>query len=110
MISGFTRDSAAPASLWWMNGDPDATQREGDKITNHETALAIIAGVKTPMLGPSANFHGDATPYAFEDLNGDLIKLVDYVVPGVCQLKQASTVVDCSVHPYKIIRQGAVTL
>ncbi|UKZ77404.1 hypothetical protein TrVFT333_005125 [Trichoderma virens FT-333] len=44
MISGFTRDSAAPALLWWMNGDLDATQREGDKITDHETALAMLEG------------------------------------------------------------------
>lgn len=82
----------------------------GLRMPDHQTILEIIKGAGVPVLGPSANFHGEATPYSTRDLNPDLIKLVDYVVPGVCTLKQASTVVDCSVDPYKIIRQGAVTL
>lgn len=82
----------------------------GLRMPNHPTILKIIEGVGAPVLGPSANFHGDSTPYSAEDLNPELIKLVDYVVPGKCSVKQASTVVDCSVTPYKIIRQGAVRL
>ncbi len=82
----------------------------GLRMPNHETALKIISGVGVPILGPSANFHGDPTPYSFAELNPELVKLVDYVVPGECSVKQASTVVDCSVEPYKIIRQGAVML
>jgi len=82
----------------------------GARMPNHETALEIIKGVGVPMLGPSANFHGEATPYAFEELNPELIKLVDYVVPGECSVKLASTVVDCSVSPWKILRQGAIQL
>lgn len=80
----------------------------GLRMPNHETALAIISGVGVPILGPSANFHGDPTPYSFSELNEDLMKLADYVVPGECSVKQASTVVDCSVEPFTIIRQGAV--
>ena len=72
--------------------------------------MKIIEEVGVPILGPSANFHGDPTPYSPADLNPELVKLVDYVVPGECTVKQASTVVDCSVVPYKIIRQGAVSL
>ena len=45
---------------------------------------------------------------SFRKIYKELIKLVDYVIPGVCNVKQASTVVDCSVDPYRIIRQGAV--
>ncbi len=82
----------------------------GLRMPDHETILQIIKGVGVPILGPSANFHGDPTPYRFEDINPELVTLVDYVVPGECTLKQASTVVDCSVDPYKIIRQGAVKI
>jgi len=82
----------------------------GLRMPNHQTILKIIQGVGIPVLGSSANFHGDPTPYRTEDVNPELIKLVDYVVPGVCSVGLASTVVDCSVEPYKIIRQGAVTL
>lgn len=85
-------------------------QNIGLRMPDHEKALAIIRGVGVPILGPSANFHGDPTPYRMEELNLELTKLVDAVMPGVCSLKQASTVVDCSVNPYKVIRRGAVTL
>lgn len=82
----------------------------GLRMPNHETVLEIIRRVGVPMLGPSANFHGDPTPYSTSDLNPELVKLVDYVFPGECTIKEASTVVDCSVTPYKIIRHGAVIL
>lgn len=82
----------------------------GLRMPNHQTALTIIEGAGVPILGPSANFHGDPTPYQLSDLNPDLTKLVDLVVPGVTSIGQASTVVDCTVEPYKIIRQGTVNL
>lgn len=82
----------------------------GLRMPNHAVPLKIIETVGVPILGPSANFHGAPTPYRFEDLNPELIALVDYVVPGECLIKQASTVVDCSVEPYRILRQGAVKL
>jgi L-threonylcarbamoyladenylate synthase len=91
----------------------------GLRMPNHSTILTIIKGVGVPVLGSSANFHGDPTPFSNEDLNPQLTALVDYVVPactriagrpGECTVKQASTVVDCSLTPYKIIRQGAVCL
>ena len=82
----------------------------GARIPNHPIALEIIRGVGVPILGPSANFHGQKTPYRFEDLNKKLVKLVDYVVGGNCTLKQQSTVIDCSKMPWQITRKGAVEL
>lgn len=82
----------------------------GVRMPNHETTLEIIKSVGVPLLGPSANFHGEATPYTFEDLDPELTRLVDYVVSGECSVKQASTVIDCSIRPWEILRQGAVTL
>jgi L-threonylcarbamoyladenylate synthase len=82
----------------------------GLRMPNHATALSIINCVGVPVLGTSANFHGKPTPYSVSDLDPELVKLVDFVVEGECSVKQASTVVDCSVDPYKILRQGAVIL
>ncbi len=82
----------------------------GLRMPNHKMPLQIIAAVGVPILGPSANFHGNFTPFRQEDLDPELVKLVDFVVPGECTLKQASTVVDCSVDPYRVTRQGAVVL
>lgn len=84
----------------------------GLRMPNHDAALALIRGVGMPILGPSANFHGSPTPYRYEDLDPEFVKLVDFVVPGEAGSRYAgpSTVVDCSVRPYKIVRQGAIVL
>ena len=82
----------------------------GLRMPGHPTIVDIITRVGEPILGPSANFHGDPTPYSTGDLNRDLIRLVDYVVPGDCTVRQASTVVDCSTDPYKILRKGAIEI
>jgi L-threonylcarbamoyladenylate synthase len=86
------------------------TQTLGVRVPDHLTTLEIINGVGVPILGPSANFSGGETPYKFEDLDPELIALADYVVPGECHTKKASTVIDCSVEPWKILRHGAVEL
>ncbi len=82
----------------------------GVRMPNHETTIGIITGIGVPLLAPSANFHGEKTPYVFSDLDVELTKLVDYVVEGECSLKQASTVIDCSSEPWKILREGAIKL
>lgn len=82
----------------------------GVRIPNHKITRAFIRGVGTPILGPSANFSGEKTPYHFSELNPELVKQVDYVVPGECTIKMASTVIDCSQKPWKILREGAVSL
>jgi L-threonylcarbamoyladenylate synthase len=93
---------------------PDLARGGGDtlgvRMPNHSTALEIIKQVGVPILGPSANLHGEKTPYEFKDLDNELIKLVDFVVEGECQTKQTSTVIDCAVHPWKILRQGAIRI
>lgn len=82
----------------------------GLRMPKHETILKIIRGVGVPILGPSANFHGLPTPYRYEDLDPKLVNLVDFVIAGECSLGSASTVVDCSVRPYRVVRQGSVIL
>lgn len=82
----------------------------GFRMPDHEIALSLIKGVGVPILGPSANFHGKSTPYEYDGLDPELVKLVDYVIYGECKTGNVSTVVDCSVAPWKILRQGAVIL
>ncbi len=89
----------------------------GVRMPDNEIALSLIKGVGVPILGPSANFHGEKTPYRSEDLNPKLVKLVDYVVTGECIGRKAwfasntaSTVIDCSKTPWRIIRQGAIKI
>ena len=82
----------------------------GVRMPDHEIALQLIKGVVVPLLGPSANFHGNATPFYFKDVDQKLVKFVDLILEGECKNNLTSTVVDCSVNPYRIIREGAVKL
>jgi len=82
----------------------------GVRVPDHLTTLALINGAGVPILGTSANFAGEQTPYEFEELDKELIKLVDFVVPGKCHTKQASTVIDCTSTPWHVLRQGAIEL
>lgn len=82
----------------------------GVRIPDNDITLSIIKKVGVGVLGPSANFHGEPPPYDFKDLNPELVSLVDYAVEGECKLKDVSTVIDCSVNPWKITREGAVKL
>ncbi len=83
----------------------------GVRIPDNEIALSLIKGAKIPILGSSANFHGEETPYSIEALDKRLIKLVDFVLEGKTKGKSLpSTVVDCTQTPFKIIRQGVVVL
>lgn len=82
----------------------------GVRVPDHLTTLALIDGVGVPLLGPSANFHGEATPYEYQNLNEELVKLVDFVVSGECHVKKPSTVIDTTESPWKILRQGQIDL
>lgn len=82
----------------------------GIRIPDNEKLRLIIKGIGVGVLGPSANFYKAKTPYNFEDLDPELVSLVDLVVTGECKLKQTSTVIDCSIKPWQIRREGAVKL
>jgi L-threonylcarbamoyladenylate synthase len=80
----------------------------GVRIPNHPLTLSLIHGVGIPIVGTSANFHGHKTPTKREELDPEFIKLVDFVLPGECYNGISSTIIDCSIKPWKILREGAV--
>jgi L-threonylcarbamoyladenylate synthase len=82
----------------------------GVREPNHPAVLQLIHGLGVPITGTSANFHGEKTPTKFEELDKAFIKLVDFVLPGDCYGGKSSTVIDASVIPWKIVREGAVSL
>lgn len=83
----------------------------GVRMPDHDDLLQVIAGVGVPIIGSSANFAGEATPFLQEDLDPELIKLVDFVLPGKTKGgTQPSTVIDGTTEPFKILREGALRL
>lgn len=82
----------------------------GLRMPNHSTMLSILNTIEIPVIGCSANMHGNDTPYEYDDLDQNLLLDVDFVLNGTCTLKRESTVVDCTKDPYDIVRQGALVL
>lgn len=82
----------------------------GVRMPDHDDLLHIITTLGVPVLGPSANFHGEKTPFHFTELDEALKKEVDFVLEGVCKKTEASTVIDCVSTPWKIVRQGAISI
>ncbi|HJX02196.1 MAG TPA: L-threonylcarbamoyladenylate synthase [Candidatus Humimicrobiaceae bacterium] len=82
----------------------------GIRLPDSNLVRSLIKAVGVPLLGPSANFYQGKAPYRFEDLDPELISLSDWTVKGNCLGKKASTVVDCTKIPFKVLRQGVVKL
>ncbi len=82
----------------------------GVRVPNDINLISIIEKLGVGILGPSANFHGQPTPNSFDDLDPKLVNLVDYVIESEAKSREVSTVIDCSVAPWNIIREGAIKL
>lgn len=86
------------------------TNTLGVRMPDHLVTKELIKKVGVPILGPSANFHGQKTPYEFSDLDERLMKVADYVIHGDCTIKKASTVIDASQKLWKVLREGAIRI
>lgn len=76
--------------------------------TNHPVLLKIVQETGVPIIAPSANFAGEKTPTRYEEIDPKLISVVDYTINAPCGGTLPSTVIDCSLQPWKIVRKGAV--
>lgn len=90
-----------------VRGDGDSI---GVRIPDLVSTFQIIEKLGIPIVGTSANFHGNPSVTKWKDLDPKLVKLVDYVMEENSLGGVASTVIDCSVTPWKILREGAVKL
>ncbi len=75
---------------------------------DHNEIEEVIHEVGVPIIATSANISGEETPYSLDQVNKALLEQVDYVMSGECTYKKESTIVDTTVSPWKIVRQGAV--
>lgn len=93
---------------------PPAVRANGPTIAirlpNNPMIGEVIKKVGVPIVAPSANFSGELTPFSLEDVDQALLKEVDFVLPGVCTMKDISTIIDTTVSPWKIVREGVIKL
>ena len=77
---------------------------------NHKEIEEVIKAVGVPIIATSANISGEPTPYSLDEVDKILCNHVDYIMKGDCTYKKESTIIDTTVSPWEIIREGAVKL
>jgi len=81
----------------------------GLRMPDDEVALKIIELAKVSVVCPSANISGAPAPLNFNEAIKDFDGLVDMAIDaGSVKLGIESTVVDLTVEPAKILREGAI--
>jgi L-threonylcarbamoyladenylate synthase len=86
------------------------TGKVGVRVPDHPVALKLLDFVGGPITSTSANISGRPAPSTVREALDQLGKSVDLAVDaGICRLGVASTVVDLTVEPFEILREGPVT-
>jgi len=79
------------------------------RVPAHPVALELLRRVGEPLTGTSANLSGFRGPRTAEEVRRQLGDRVDLIVDGgPCPGGVESTVVDCTVDPPRVLREGAV--
>lgn len=80
------------------------------RMPSHKVGRYILQQVDLPIAAPSANLSGRPSPTLFEHVYQDLNGRVDGIINGdQSEEGLESTVLDCTVYPFRIARPGAIT-
>jgi L-threonylcarbamoyladenylate synthase len=76
---------------------------------DHQVPLALIASIGAPLAATSANRSGDPDPLTAAEVEGYLAGRIALILDGgPCQKGVPSTVLDLTVTPPRVLRQGAI--
>ena len=85
----------------------------GIRIPDNNVILTLASMTERPLTATSANISGQPTPYAVEEVTeqlGEAIRDVALVLDqGTLTMHELSTIIDLSVSPPQLIRQGRVS-
>jgi len=86
------------------------TGKIGLRLSSHPLATALVRAVGAPITGTSANISGQAACSNAEAVRHSLGRSVDFVLDGgETQGGKGSTVMDITVNPPTILREGMVS-
>lgn len=82
----------------------------GIRMPDHPVPLSVISAFDAPVVCPSANLTGRRPPMSAADVLEDLDGLIDLVLDGGLTADRiASTVLDVTTQPARILREGKIT-
>ena len=81
----------------------------GLRCPDSEKTLELLRTCELPLAAPSANPSGAESPKTAEQVAAYFDGAIDGIIDGgTCGIGQESTIVDLSVVPYRVLRQGAL--
>ncbi|MEX2028227.1 MAG: L-threonylcarbamoyladenylate synthase [Candidatus Curtissbacteria bacterium] len=86
------------------------SKKIGFRMPDNQQVLSLIDRVGVPIIGTSANFHGQPSTASSTELDPKLRQQADFVIEGKSKMGTESTVIDTTVRPPKILRLGAVNI
>lgn len=85
----------------------------GIRIPNHQTILTLARMIDRPLTTTSANLSGRVTPHRVQEIISQLgssIREVALILDqGAIPSRKSSTIVDLSIQPPQILRQGLIS-
>lgn len=100
--------------ILWGNGTlppivPAGGNTQGVRCPDHPDTLAVIKALGRPLACPSANLSGQPSPRSAGDVLAQLGGRIGGVLDGgPCSVGVESTILDLTVAPYRILRQGGL--
>lgn len=89
---------------------PAGGKTQGVRCPDHPDTLAVIRALGRPLACPSANLSGQPSPKCAGDVLRQLAGRIDAVLDGgACSVGVESTILDLTVAPYRILRQGGLS-
>ena len=101
--------------ILWGNGSlppivPAGGETQGVRCPDHPDSLAVIRALGRPLACPSANLSGQPSPKSADEALARLGGRIDAVLDGgTCAVGVESTILDLTVTPYRILRQGGLS-
>ncbi len=108
-IARFLIDKFWPGPLTLILNSKDG-RKVGFRMPFNKIALSLIKASGIPVVAPSANISGARPPRDIKEVLGDLNDHIDMILDGgPTELGIESTVVDATVFPYRVLREGAIS-
>ena len=81
----------------------------GIRVPDHKICQRLIKKTKSPLLVPSANRSGEKPATNSKEVKYIFKNELDYIVHGKSGGELASTILDMSKKPYRIVREGVIS-
>lgn len=80
------------------------------RMPDHEDLLELITTIGGVLAATSANISGKPALVTYDDAYATFSEKASVVLPGAVKSKEASTIVDCTKEPFKVLREGPIKI